>query len=102
MTLYAYCFISSLLQPSYLHNEVLHTWRQPTVLYSVAIPYSIVAAVQGWDQSGSNGANLSWQDDFGNPDAAPKIGPLSGMDYDKNSRVVGVVNSGPCFGFAFM
>ena len=85
-----------------LRNEVLHKWRQPVALYFTVILCSIGAAVQGWDQTGSNGANLSWPVDFNVPDTAPKTGPVPGVDYDKNSWIVGVVNSGPYIGSAFM
>ena len=85
-----------------LRNEVLHKWRQPTALYFTVILCSIGAAVQGWDQTGSNGANLSWPDDFGVPDAAPKTGNVPGVNYATNSWIVGVVNSGPYIGSAFM
>ncbi|KAL9123657.1 MAG: hypothetical protein Q9217_006932 [Psora testacea] len=84
-----------------LRNEVLHKWRQPFALYFTVILCSIGAAVQGWDQTGSNGANLSWPVDFGVPDAIPKSGRVPGVDYDKNSWIVGVVNSGPYIGSAF-
>ena len=86
-----------------LRNEVLHKWRQPTALYFTVILCSIGAAVQGWDQTGSNGANLSWPVDFGVPDTPPKSsGPVPGVNYDLNSWIVGVVNSGPYIGSAFM
>lgn len=48
-----------------LRNEVLHKWRQPTSMYFTVILCSIGAAVQGWDQTGSNGANLSFPVEFG-------------------------------------
>ena len=51
-----------------LRNEVLHKWRQPLALYVTVILCSVGAAVQGWDQTGSNGANLSWPVAFGVPD----------------------------------
>lgn len=85
-----------------LRNEVLHKWRQPFALYFTVILCSIGAAVQGWDQTGSNGANLSWPVDFGVPDAYPDSGPVPGVDYDKNSWIVGVVNAGPYLGSAFL
>ena len=85
-----------------LRNEVLHKWRQPTALYFTVILCSIGAAVQGWDQTGSNGANLSWPVEFGVPDSAPKSGPVVGVNYDKNSWIVGVVNAGPYLGSAFI
>ena len=54
-----------------LRNEVLHKWRQPAALYVTVILCSVGAAVQGWDQTGSNGANLSWPVAFGVPDTGP-------------------------------
>ena len=85
-----------------LRNEVLHKWRQPVALYFTVILCSIGAAVQGWDQTGSNGANLSWPDNFNVPDTPPKTGAVHGVNYDTNSWIVGVVNSGPYLGSAFM
>ena len=85
-----------------LRNEVLHKWRQPKSLYFTVILCSIGAAVQGWDQTGSNGANLSWPVEFGVPDSPPKGVPTAGVDYDKNSWIVGVVNAGPYIGSAFL
>ena len=90
-----------------LRNEVLHKWRQPGALYFTVILCSIGAAVQGWDQTGSNGANLSWPLDFGVPDSQPKEPYAMGRSWtqaqlDRNSWIVGVVNSGPYLGSAFM
>lgn len=76
-----------------LRNEVLHKWRQPTALYFTVILCSVGAAVQGWDQTGSNGANLSWPTVFGVPDTGPDATQW-------NQWVVGVVNSGPYIGSA--
>lgn len=67
-----------------LRREVTHKWSQPKALYVTIILCSIGAAVQGWDQTGSNGANLSFPDEFG-------IG--SGTDYD--TWIVGLVNAAP-------
>ena len=71
-----------------LRNEVLHKWRQPRSLYFTVILCSIGAAVQGWDQTGSNGANLSWPDAFGVPDSGPNQTAY-------NAWLVGIVNAGP-------
>jgi len=71
-----------------LRNETLHKWRQPAALYFTVILCSVGAAVQGWDQTGSNGANLSWPVAFGVPDS----GPGATQYYQ---LLVGVVNSGP-------
>lgn len=78
-----------------LRNEVLHKWRQPGALYFTVILCSIGAAVQGWDQTGSNGANLSWPLDFGVPDSGDEA-----TDY--NTWIVGIVNAGPYIGSAAM
>ncbi|KAL8879056.1 MAG: hypothetical protein Q9192_008313, partial [Flavoplaca navasiana] len=78
-----------------LRNEVLHKWRQPWPLYFTVILCSIGAAVQGWDQTGSNGANLSWPIEFGVPDTGPDA-----TDY--NTWIVGIVNAGPYIGSALL
>lgn len=42
-----------------------HKWHGPTMLwYSISL-CAIGAATQGWDQTGSNGANLSFPAEFG-------------------------------------
>ena len=43
-----------------LRFAAAHRWRHPMALYFTIIVCSIGAAVQGWDQTGSNGANLSF------------------------------------------
>ncbi|KAJ5749675.1 Major facilitator superfamily domain general substrate transporter [Penicillium manginii] len=68
-----------------LRDEVLHKWRQPKALYFTIILCSIGAAVQGWDQTGSNGANLSFPDAFG----IPEDGNV------RNQWLVGIVNAAP-------
>ncbi|KAE8444727.1 hypothetical protein EG329_014287 [Mollisiaceae sp. DMI_Dod_QoI] len=74
-----------------LRNEVLHKWRQPWALYVTIFTCSIGAAVQGWDQTGSNGANLSFPTVFG-------IGTESTHD----TLLVGLVNSAPYIGSSFV
>lgn len=73
-----------------LRNEVLHKWRQPMALYITIFTCSIGAAVQGWDQTGTNGANLSFPKVYG-------IGSTSVHD----TLLVGIVNSGPYIGSSF-
>ena len=73
-----------------LRNEVLHKWRHPMALYLTIFTCSIGAAVQGWDQTGSNGANLSFPAVFG-------IGSTSTGD----TLLVGVVNAAPYICCAF-
>lgn len=74
-----------------LHAEVTHKWRHPWTLYYTIILCSIGAAVQGWDQTGSNGANLSFPDVFG-----------IGSNSNKDKLLVGLVNSAPYIGSAFI
>ena len=54
-----------------LRDEIVHKWRQPRALYMTVILCSVGAAVQGWDQTGSNGANLSFPVAFGIGDTDP-------------------------------
>ncbi|KAJ5644706.1 hypothetical protein N7507_010717 [Penicillium longicatenatum] len=68
-----------------LRDEVLHKWRQPKALYFTIILCSIGAAVQGWDQTGSNGANLSFPQAFGIPED----------ESIKNQWLVGLINAAP-------
>ncbi|KAF4581983.1 sugar porter (SP) family MFS transporter [Ophiocordyceps camponoti-floridani] len=72
-----------------LRNEVLYKWRIPRVLYLTIITCSIGAAVQGWDQTGSNGANLQFP-------AALGIGSTQIQD----KILVGLVNAAPYIGTA--
>lgn len=58
-----------------------HKWHGPTMLwYSIAL-CAVGAATQGWDQTGSNGANLSFPQEFGISEGA------------KNEWIVGLINS---------
>lgn len=73
-----------------LRDEVLHKWRVPNVLYLTIATCSIGAAVQGWDQTGSNGANLDFPHAYG-------------IDRDTihDKLLVGLVNAAPYIGTAF-
>lgn len=72
-----------------LRDEVLHKWRANKTLLMTIITCSIGAAVQGWDQTGSNGANL----DF------PRVyGIDSETIHDK--MLLGLVNAAPYIGTA--
>lgn len=58
-----------------------HKWHGPFMLwYSISL-CAVGAATQGWDQTGSNGANLSFPEEFG----------LTGEGRDE--WVVGVINA---------
>ncbi|KAL9594523.1 MAG: hypothetical protein Q9219_006987 [cf. Caloplaca sp. 3 TL-2023] len=66
-----------------LWDEKTHRFRQPSALYLTILICSIGAAVQGWDQTGSNGANLNWPAAFG-------------LDTDEKSNdfwILGLVNA---------
>ncbi|KAI1329063.1 sugar transporter-domain-containing protein [Xylariaceae sp. FL0255] len=67
-----------------LRNEKLHKWRLPWRLYLTIVVCSIGAAVQGWDQTGSNGASIFFPAYYG-IDTKTKEGSL----------LVGVINSAP-------
>ncbi|ORY85065.1 galactose-proton symporter [Protomyces lactucae-debilis] len=75
----------------HIQREVTHRWKHPLALYVTIIVCSIGAAVQGWDQTGSNGANLSFPQEFG-----------IGSDSDYDTWIVGLVNAGPYIGSAFL
>ncbi|KAI1452895.1 hypothetical protein F4805DRAFT_470493 [Annulohypoxylon moriforme] len=74
-----------------LRNETEHKWRVPWLLYLTIITCSIGAAVQGWDQEGSNGANLTFPAQFG-------IGRQTNHDV----LLVGLINSAPYIGSALI
>lgn len=73
-----------------LRNEILHKWRVPFVLYLTIATCSIGAAVQGWDQTGSNGANLEFPHALG-----------IGSDSIRDKLLVGLVNAAPYIGTSF-
>ncbi|KAG5642035.1 hypothetical protein DXG03_003761 [Asterophora parasitica] len=72
-----------------IRRETTHKWSQPRDLYMTVVVCSLAAAVQGWDQTGSNGANLSFPAEFG----------ISFGNGEPNSEshewIVGMINSGP-------
>ncbi|KAG5638132.1 hypothetical protein H0H81_001735 [Sphagnurus paluster] len=72
-----------------IRRETTHKWSQPRDLYLTVIICSLAAAVQGWDQTGSNGANLSFPQEFG-------ISFAAGTPNAKTHEwIVGVINAGP-------
>ncbi|EOD52051.1 putative sugar transporter protein [Neofusicoccum parvum UCRNP2] len=83
---------------TYLQQEHEHKWKHPLALYFTIVVCSIGAAVQGWDQTGSNGANLSFPQEFGIGHGEDPGHP----NYTRDSWLVGVVNAGPYIGSAFI
>ncbi|KAI4169590.1 MAG: hypothetical protein LQ343_005610 [Gyalolechia ehrenbergii] len=71
-----------------LGDERTHRFRQPSALYLTIIICSIGAAVQGWDQTGSNGANLNWPAAFG----------LDTSESSSDFWILGLVNAVSIFG----
>ena len=67
-----------------LRHETTHKWRQPKMLYFTFLVCSLGAVVQGWSQTGINGANLSFPTHFG-------IGSESPHD----TLLVGLINCTP-------
>jgi sugar porter (SP) family MFS transporter len=74
-----------------LRLEQTNRWRHPKILYFTIFLNSIAAAIQGWDQTGSNGANLSFPKEFG----------IDPNDSDRNQWLVGFINSCPYIAIAF-
>ncbi|KAH7159636.1 hypothetical protein B0J13DRAFT_110121 [Dactylonectria estremocensis] len=74
-----------------LEREVTHRWDMPRKLLLTIATCSIGAAVQGWDQTGSNGANIFFPEVYG-----------IGGDTTRDRLLVGIVNAGPYIGSAFI
>lgn len=84
-----------------LREEVTHRWKLPRLLYITIVLNSIAAAIQGWDQTGSNGANLTFAQQFGIPDSGEFCDiPANASTCEKNSWIVGFVNSSPYIAIA--
>lgn len=80
-----------------LRDEVHRKWHQPKAMYFTVILCSIGAAVQGWDQEGSNGANLSFPEALGIPD-----NDTTASTYYRNRWLIGLINAGPYIGASFL
>lgn len=82
-----------------LRNETLHKWRHPKQLYFTIFLNCIGAAIQGWDQTGSNGANLSFPQSFGIADrgSCESFGTC-----ERNSWIIGAINSAPYMAIALL
>ncbi|KAJ7213653.1 hypothetical protein B0H12DRAFT_1155841 [Mycena haematopus] len=69
-----------------IRREITHKWSQPRDLYLTVILCSIGGV---WDQTGSNGANLSFPIEFNIDPNDP------GSTGERNQWIVGVINSAP-------
>ncbi|KAK4937616.1 hypothetical protein LTR28_009784, partial [Elasticomyces elasticus] len=74
----------------------------PKLLYFTIILCSIGAAVQGWDQTGSNGANLSFPDALGIPIENKFPDGTVNPAAARNQWLQGVINAGPYIASAFI
>ncbi|KAL0932457.1 hexose transporter [Colletotrichum truncatum] len=74
-----------------LRDEVEHKWRMPKKLFLTIATCSIGAAVQGWDQTGTNGANIFFPKEYG----------IDGNSVH-DTMILGLVNAGPYIGSALM
>ena len=64
----------------WLGREITHKWHLPRHLYYAIALCSLGSAIQGWDNTGANGANLSFPEEFGIAD---------------NQWLIGTINSAP-------
>ena len=87
-----------------LHQETSHRWKQPKILYLTVAVNSIAAAIQGWDQTGSNGANLSFPVALGIPYTGDVCAGSKAAEAlcQKNSWIIGFINSCPYVAIALL
>ena len=83
-----------------LRAEKTHRWRHPKTLYALIALNSIGAAIQGWDQTGSNGANLSFPQEFGIEDTGAKCAAAGHCE--TNSWIIGAINAAPYISIALL
>ncbi|KAF7528865.1 hypothetical protein PCG10_009579 [Penicillium crustosum] len=76
-----------------LYEEHTRRWKQPFALYYTVVLNSISAAIQGWDQTGSNGANLTFDVQFGIPNNSPQCPDPETCK--RNQWIVGFINATP-------
>ncbi|GAA6032039.1 hypothetical protein JCM8097_003399 [Rhodosporidiobolus ruineniae] len=72
-----------------IRREVTHRWNHPRTMYLLIICCSMAAALQGMDESVTNGANLFWAPQFGLDTS--KTAP----NHDKNEWLLGLVAGSP-------
>lgn len=83
-----------------LHDEVQHRWKHPKALYVTVILNSVAAAVQGWDQTGANGANLSFPIELGIADTGAACEAAGTCN--RNSWIIGLINAMPFIAIALL
>ncbi|KAJ5737206.1 Major facilitator superfamily domain general substrate transporter [Penicillium malachiteum] len=83
-----------------LFIERTRRWAHPWPLYYCIILNSIAAAIQGWDQTGSNGANLTFDVAFGIPNNPPLCPDKATCN--RNQWILGFINAGPAATIIFL
>ncbi|KAI4914095.1 hypothetical protein J4E90_005816 [Alternaria incomplexa] len=81
-----------------IREEITHRFKLPRTLYFTIILNSVAAAIQGWDQTGSNGANLTFGQALGIPDSGP-VCEAAGT-CEKNGWIIGFINACPYIAIA--
>ena len=81
-----------------VREEITHRFKLPRTLYFTIILNSVAAAIQGWDQTGSNGANLTFGQALGIPDSGP-VCEAAGT-CEKNGWIIGFINACPYIAIA--
>ncbi|WOO76526.1 Putative polyol transporter 1 [Vanrija pseudolonga] len=76
-----------------LDYEKNHKWAGTKMLYFAMFICALGAACQGWDQTGSNGANLSFPQEFGIATTLPNGERAPNADW--NEWIIGIINSVP-------
>lgn len=76
-----------------IREETTHKWKNPRALYFTVVVTSVASAVQGWDVTGSNGANLSFPDAFGIADTGAACEAAGNCS--NNSWLIGLINAMP-------
>ena len=76
----------------------MNRFKLSRTLYFTIILNSVAAAVQGWDQTGSNGANLTFGQAFGIADSGPEC--TAAGTCEKHQWIIGLVNACPYIAIA--
>lgn len=61
----------------HLRREITHRWHLPKALYGAIAICSLGSALQGWDNTGANGALLSFPVEFGIADQPWLVGVIN-------------------------
>ena len=80
-----------------LRHEATKRWSHTKLLYFTIILNSIAAAIQGWDQTGSNGANISFPAALGIDSTSDgcKDGTISATTCQSWEWIQGFINACP-------